>query len=102
MVLAALPGMRPDRLASVLRQRAADPQDEKAVIALLGPEQTNVADKRNKATRVAVRIRFDDGRRVAAEAVIARGKGEAPYRVLAWHDDLDGGFDGENTELARR
>jgi len=102
MVLAALPGMTPDRLAAVLRQREADPQDEKAVVTLLGPEQTNAAAKRSKATRIAVRMRFDDGRRVGAGAVIARGKGQTPYRVLAWQDDLDGSFEGEETELALR
>lgn len=102
MVLAALPGMTPDRLATVLRQREADPRDDKAVVAMLGPEQTNIANKRNKATRVAVRLRFDDGRRVAAEAVIARGNGKTPYRVLAWRDDLDGEFAGEEAELAQR
>lgn len=102
MVVASLPGMSPDRLAAVLRQRRADPQDEKAVAALLGPEQASAAQQRNKATRIAVRIRFDDGRRVSAEAVIARDRGAMPYRVLAWQDDLDGGFEGEQAELALR
>jgi general secretion pathway protein K len=102
MVLAALPGMTPDRLAAVIRQREADPQDEKAVVAILGPEQTNAATRRNKATRIFVHVHFDDGRRVEAEAVIARGQDDMPYRVLAWHDDLDGAFAGERAELASR
>ena len=102
MVVAALPGMTPGRLATVLRQRQADPQDEKALIALLGPEQTNVAQKRNKATRAVIRIRFDDGWQVNAAAVIALANGNTPYRVLAWHDDLDGPFEGEEAEFALR
>lgn len=102
MVIAALPGMTPERLAAVLRQRQADPQNEKAVIALLGPQQANVTRKRNNATRIAVQVRFDDGRRVNAAAVIALAKGNTPYRVLSWRDDLDGPFGGEGAELALR
>lgn len=102
MVVAAIPGMTPDRLAAVLRQRQADPNDAKALVAMLGPKRANVAVNRNKATRVAVRLLFEDGRRVNASAVIARGNGHAPYRVLAWHDDLDGPFAGEDADMALR
>jgi len=102
MVLAALPGVTPDRLTALLRQREADPEDGKALIAMLGPEQTNASAKRSKATRSLIHIAFDNGRHVAAEAVIAGGKGETPYRVLAWRDDLDGAFAGEEAEMALR
>jgi general secretion pathway protein K len=103
MVIAALPGMTPDRLNAILRQRQADPQDDKALLALLGPLQANVATAKNAATRVAVRVRFDDGRRVKAEAVIAPASdANAPYRVLAWRDDLDGSIQSEQTDMALR
>ncbi len=103
IVIAALPGMTPDRLAALLRQRQADPQDDKALLALLGPLQTEVATAKSTATRVTVHIRFDDGRRVKAEAVIARANDtNTPYRVLAWHDDLDGPMQSEQLDVALR
>lgn len=97
-VLAALPGMTPDRLGVLLRQRQAAPQDDKALLAMLGPLQTAVATAKSGATRVNLDIRFDNGRQVKAEAVIGLAGGGAagpPYRVLFWRDDLDGPWPGE-------
>ena len=51
---------------------------------------------------IVIHIRFDDGWQVNAAAVIALSKGNTPYRVLAWHDDLDGPFAGEEAGLALR
>jgi general secretion pathway protein K len=40
---------------------------------------------------VTVRVAFDNGRRVGAEAVILLlDDGDEPYRVLSWQDDFDG------------
>lgn len=103
MVLAALPGMTPDRLAAILRQRQAEPQNDKVLLALLGPSQTQVATAKSKATRVAVRVQFDDGKRVKAEAVIAHTRdAKRPYSVLAWHDNLDGPLPDGRTDMALR
>jgi general secretion pathway protein K len=89
-VLAALPGMSPDRLHSVLVQRTAAPQNGEALLALLGPAQQHATVEPGRTTRVAVRIDFDNGRQLTSEAVILVGDNDAePYRVLAWRDDLD-------------
>jgi general secretion pathway protein K len=103
MVIAALPGMTPDRLTAVLRQRQADPNDDKALVALLGPLQGAIAAKAGKTTRVNVRIHFNDGRDVQAEAVINVEAGtDGPYRVLSWHDDLDGPLEPDPEDVALR
>jgi general secretion pathway protein K len=91
-VVAALPGMSPDRLYAVLNQRAAAPQDLQSVLALLGPAQGSVSTDAGKTVRIDVDIAFDDGRRVGAEAVILPEKdAQRPYHVLYWRDDFDGG-----------
>jgi len=92
LVIAALPGMSPDRLDAVLSARQKAPQDAQALTALLGPAQNSAGAAAGKATRVNVTIGFDNGRRVGAEAVILPLKdADRPYRVLSWHDDFDGG-----------
>jgi general secretion pathway protein K len=90
-VVAALPGMTPDRLYDVLSRRGAGPQSANPAPGLLGPAQGDPAAEGSKATRVTVRLRFDNGRRVSAEAVILPldDSGE-PFRVLSWRDEFDG------------
>jgi general secretion pathway protein K len=89
-VLAALPGMTPDRLHSVLVQRTAAPQDGEALLQLLGPAQQHATVEAGRTTRVSVRVDFDNGRQLTSEVVILIGDNDAePYRVLAWRDDLD-------------
>jgi general secretion pathway protein K len=89
-VIAAMPGMTPDRLYAVLRQRAAAPQDAEILLSLLGPAQSIATMEGSKAMRVTVRVNFDNGRRTSSEAVILLIEdGDAPYRVLSWRDDFD-------------
>jgi general secretion pathway protein K len=90
-VVAALPGMTPDRLYAVLSQRAGGAQNAELVLGLLGPDQGAATAEGSKAMRVTVRMRFDNGRRISAEAVILplEDAGE-PFRVLSWRDDFDG------------
>lgn len=86
-VLAALPGMAPDRLHAILVQRAATPQNGQLVSALLGTASSHATVEGSRATRVLVRIAFDDGRRSGSEAVILMWEqGPEPYRVLSWRD----------------
>lgn len=90
-VLAALPGMTPERLNGVLAQQGVDPANAQIVLALLGPAQAGATVEGSKATRVTARIRFDNGRQVGAEAVIVvLDDGDEPFRVLSWRDDFDG------------
>jgi len=89
-VVAAVPGMTPDRLYAVLSQVGRGPQNAQFLQALAG-NQPGITVEAGKTTRVAVRVNFDTGRRVAGEAVILLG-GEVgePFRVLSWRDDFDG------------
>ena len=89
-VVAAVPGMTPDRVYALLSQIGRGPQNAEFLKAFLG-DQPGITVEAGKTTRVAVRMDFDTGRRVQGEAVILLG-GETgePFRVLSWRDDFDG------------
>ena len=90
-VIAALPGMTPDRLDAVLKQRNALKQDARLLLQLLGPAQSSATLQGSKATRVMVQVDLAKGRRINAEAVILLLEdAPEPYRVLSWTDDFDG------------
>ena len=90
-VVAALPGMTPDRLDAVLKQRSALKQDARLLPQMLGPAQASATLQGSKATRVMVRVDLAKGRRIHAEAVILLlDDAPDPYRVLSWTDDFDG------------
>jgi general secretion pathway protein K len=90
-VVAAVPGMTPDRLYAVLSQVGRGPQNAQFLQNLVG-DQSGITIEAGRTARVAVRMDFDTGRRVRGEAVIMLGGGEAvePFRVLSWRDDFDG------------
>jgi general secretion pathway protein K len=90
-VVAAVPGMTPDRLYAVLSQVGRGPQNAQFLQRLVG-DQSGITIEAGKTARVAVRMDFDIGHRVRGEAVILLGPSEAgePYRVLSWRDDFDG------------
>jgi general secretion pathway protein K len=90
-VLAAVPGMTPDRLYALLSLRERGPQNAQFIQNLLGPDPAGVTADLGKAARITLRVDFDNRRRVQAEAVILvlDDAGE-PFRVLSWRDDFDG------------
>jgi general secretion pathway protein K len=92
-VLAAIPGMDPQRLQAILVRRAAAAQNEQAaqvLVAMLGAGQTFANTQASKALRVTARIAFDSGQRMTTEAVIfLLDTGNDPYRILTWQDDMD-------------
>jgi general secretion pathway protein K len=89
-VIAALPGMTPDRLYTFLNQRAARAQDASQARGSALPAPQARPPELSQTIRVTVRIRFDNGRRTGAEAVILMiENGTEPYRVLSWQDDFD-------------
>jgi general secretion pathway protein K len=89
-VVAALPGMTPDRLYGILGQRGPGAANAQIVQGLLAGA-AGAGTQGSKATRVSVGIVFDNGRRVGAEAVIVPlDDADEPYRVLSWRDDFDG------------
>ena len=89
-VVAAVPGMTPERLYALLSQVGRGPQNAQFLQRLVG-DQSGITIEAGKTTRVAVRMDLDKGRRVRGEAVILLGSeaGE-PFRVLSWRDDFDG------------
>ena len=90
-VVAAVPGMTPDRLYAVLSQVGRGPQNAQFLQRLVG-DQSGITIEAGKTARVAVRMDFDIGHRVRGEAVILLATSEAgePFRVLSWRDDFDG------------
>jgi general secretion pathway protein K len=90
-VVAAVPGMNPERLYAVLSQIGRGPQNAEFLKAFVG-EQPGITLDAGKTARVAVGMDFGAGRRVRGEAVILLGSGETgePFRVLSWRDDFDG------------
>jgi len=87
----SLPHIAPDAVDAVLQGRAS--QDPKAILQLLGQAKDSVSLDPRKASRVNVAIKFKDGRRVSAEAVmLLLNQDTEPYRILAWRDDFDGVF----------
>jgi general secretion pathway protein K len=79
-VLAAIPGMAPDGFAGARQTASAATRS--------GP-QPFVTNEGSPAFRIAARIGFDNGRRVASEAVILLGEDNEPFRVLSWRADID-------------
>jgi general secretion pathway protein K len=88
-VIAALSGMRPDRLNALLDRREAAPQNSLGLTGLAGAEQPGAATAGSDAYRVQVRIAFDNGRQRAAEVVILLDGADEPYHVLSWRDGAD-------------
>jgi general secretion pathway protein K len=89
-VLAAMPGMSPERLHDVLAARAAAPHNAQLLLSMLGPAQTHATADPGKAVRVAVQVVLDNGRRMRSEVVILVGEEDTePYRILSWNDDAD-------------
>jgi general secretion pathway protein K len=89
-VVAALPGMTPEKLQDVLAQRADPAQDRQSLLGIAGGEGATLAG--SKAYRITVGVEAGNGRRSTAEAVILLLEtGAEPYRVLSWRNASDGG-----------
>jgi general secretion pathway protein K len=99
-VVAALPGMTPERLQAVLSQRGDPRVDPRSLIAMAGGEAATLAASR--AYRMTVVIDFDGGRRSTAEVVILLlDEGDEPYRVLSWRNAADGSTAPQRTMKSR-
>jgi general secretion pathway protein K len=86
-VLAALPGMTPERLHNILLGlRDGAPQD--ILTAQLGMAAQYATVQPGRSNRVTVDVRFDAHRQVRSEAVILlRDEDTEPFRVLSWRDE---------------
>jgi general secretion pathway protein K len=90
-VIAALPGMTPDRVRSVLTYRQAFPQDGKVLLAMLGTAQQYGTTEGSKALRVSAQVAFDKERKLSSEVVILLfDNDKEPFSILSWRDGLDG------------
>lgn len=86
-VLAALPGLTPERLQVLLTMRGSAPQD--VTTAQLGTTQSYLTFDPSRANRVTVDVGFPSGRRIRTMAVILiLPRDSEPYRVLSWRDDV--------------
>lgn len=88
-VLAALPGMTPERLNAVLGLQLEPSQSGRSASTMLGPTQTFTTTEGGKVVQVTARIAFDNGRHMASEAVILVDGRREPYRILSWQDDVN-------------
>lgn len=95
-VLSAFPEMTPQILGAVLNARVNNPDDRRALEALLGPAKARATTDPSKAFRASISVEFDNGRRVHAEVVFrlkdqgAKDQVDEPYDLLYWRDDFDG------------
>jgi general secretion pathway protein K len=89
-VIAAIPGLTPNLLNNLAEARR-NGADAQALSRMLGalPLQGVVSIEGGDTYRVQVRIRYDNGRQEASEAVILTGLTDKPYRVLWWRDGFD-------------
>jgi general secretion pathway protein K len=91
-VLAALPGLTPERMQVLLAHREGAPQD--ILKAQLGMAAQYVTVQASKANRITVDVQFDTKRRMRSQAVILLlDDGAEPFRLLAWRDDVAGAVD---------
>lgn len=86
-IIAALPGMTPERLNAVLNDRQL--LTEKSSLTQLGLAPAEATVEGSKAMRITVRMAFDSGRKIVSEAVILIDGRDEPYRVLSWQSDAE-------------
>ncbi|RXH08736.1 type II secretory protein PulK [Bradyrhizobium guangzhouense] len=88
-VVAALPGMTPETLQRLLRDRADPGVDPQSLVGLAGSASATIEGA--KAYRVTVAAEAPSHRQSSAEIVILLlESGDEPYRVLSWHNAFDG------------
>jgi general secretion pathway protein K len=91
-VLAALPGLTPERMQVLLAHREGAPQD--ILKAQLGMAVQYVTVQASKANRITVDVQFDTKRHMRSQAIILLlDDGAEPFRLLAWRDDVGGAVD---------
>jgi general secretion pathway protein K len=83
-VLAALPGLTPERLKLLLNQQERAPQD--ILIAQLGMAAQYTTVESSKANRVTVDVRFKNMRTRAEAVILLMDRDDEPFRLLSWRD----------------
>jgi general secretion pathway protein K len=106
-VLAALPGMTPDRLQMLIteRENAPSPEDpayQSQIQSLLGTMASYTSLQPSAADRVKVDVRFQSKRRIESQVVfLLVDKDTQPYRVLSWRDEDLSSDAGDNNSRLR-
>jgi general secretion pathway protein K len=91
LLLAALPGATPQIVNALLAARRGPRPDSGALARIAGPAGNFVGADPTDYVR-AVIVASLDRRRLRAEVVLKiADKGPAPYEILYWRDDFDGG-----------
>jgi general secretion pathway protein K len=99
-VLAALPGMTPERLKDFLLLRQLTAGEAHPLMALLGTAQVYATTESAKAFRVKAAIAFDRGSRLNSEVVIlVLDDAPEPFAVLSWDDEPDRSKDPRGADL---
>jgi general secretion pathway protein K len=89
-VVSSLPGMTRERSLAILTQRQSTPVNQQVIMSLLGSAGGHATTAGGNTSRVTVRVAFDNGRQTGADVVILMfDRGDEPYSVLSWDDDLD-------------
>jgi general secretion pathway protein K len=89
-VIGALPEMSPQRLFSILNERAVGARDTELLEMLPQAARSSATMEGSPAIRVSIGIQTDNGGQARFEAVILLLDNAAePYRVLSWHSDYD-------------
>jgi general secretion pathway protein K len=84
-VIAALPGVDPQRVAAFLRARRSSPSDADRLARILAPAQQYLAVKPQRVASVDLTAALASGYAAAAHAVIVvLPQDSQPYRVLIW------------------
>jgi general secretion pathway protein K len=85
-VLAALPGLTPERLKLLVNQQERAPQD--ILVAQLGMAAQYTTIQPSKANRVTVEVRFKNMRTRAEAVILLLDRDDEPFRLLSWRDVL--------------
>jgi general secretion pathway protein K len=84
-VIAALPGVDPQRVAAFLTARRSSPSDADRLVGILGPAQQYLAVKPQHVASVDLTAALASGYAAAAHAVIVvLPQDSQPYRILIW------------------
>ncbi|WP_315837823.1 type II secretion system protein GspK [Bradyrhizobium prioriisuperbiae] len=87
-VMAALPGMTPDKLQALLSGRDDSRTDPQSLLKLAGGEASLTG---SGSYRVTIGVGLGGGRKATVEAVILLlDDGDEPYRILSWRNGTDG------------
>ncbi len=93
VLVAALPGMLPERLNNFLNRRETASPDKDSLAQLLGQDQPGATAEGSDAYRVRISIVSDKGWHTESEVVILLDAADEPFHILSWRNDLNADLD---------